>query len=83
MVPVAVGALWAVTSKLGEWLQRIPEITPETSVQKSAILERAKILHRTLSSQDSYRVPKLEGDTKPPTERWSGEFFKEEHKKKH
>lgn len=31
-VPGVIGALSAVTSKLGEWLQQIPGTTSETSV---------------------------------------------------
>uniref|UniRef100_A0A3P9D2Q4 Histone H4 n=1 Tax=Maylandia zebra TaxID=106582 RepID=A0A3P9D2Q4_9CICH len=38
----------AVTPKLGEWLQQIPGITSEISVQKSAVLGTAEILRRTL-----------------------------------
>lgn len=34
--------------KLGEWLQHISGRTSEVSVQKSSVLETAKILHRTL-----------------------------------
>ncbi len=48
VVPVVVGALRAVTPKLGEWLQQIPGTTSEASVQKSAVLGTAKILRRTL-----------------------------------
>ena len=44
VVPVVVGALGAVTPKLGEWLQQIPGTTSETSVQKSAVLGTAKTL---------------------------------------
>ena len=36
--------LGAVTPKLGERLQQIPVITPETSVQKTTIPGTAKIL---------------------------------------
>ena len=32
VVTVMIGALGAVTPKLGEWLQQIPGITPEISV---------------------------------------------------
>ncbi|KAF7643082.1 hypothetical protein LDENG_00244990 [Lucifuga dentata] len=45
---VVIGALGAVTPKLGEWLQQIPGTTSEISVQKSAVLGTAKMLHRTL-----------------------------------
>ena len=48
VVPVVIGPLGAVTHKLGEWLQQIPGTTSEVSVQKSAVLGTAKILHRTL-----------------------------------
>ena len=48
VVPVVIGALGAVTHKLGEWLQQIPGTTSEVSVQKSTVLGTAKILHRTL-----------------------------------
>ena len=48
VVPVVIGALGAVTPKLEEWLQQIPGTTSELSVQKSAVLGTAKILHRTL-----------------------------------
>ena len=47
-VPVVIGAPGAVTPKLEEWLQQIPGTTSELSVQKSAVLGTAKILHRTL-----------------------------------
>ena len=47
VVPVVVGALGAVTPKLGDWLQQIPGTTLELSVQKSAWLGTAKILCRT------------------------------------
>ncbi|KAL4000544.1 hypothetical protein ACER0C_008315 [Sarotherodon galilaeus] len=45
VVPVVIGALGAVTPKLGEWLQQIPGTTSEISVQKSAVLGRAKTNH--------------------------------------
>ena len=48
VVPVVIGALKAVTPKLGEWLQQMPGITSEISVKLSAILETVKILCRTL-----------------------------------
>ena len=48
VVPVVIGALGAVTPKLEERLQQIPGTTSELSVQKSAVLETAKILCRTL-----------------------------------
>ena len=48
MVPVVVRARCAVTPKLEEWLQQISGTTTEVSVQKSAVLGTAKILHRTL-----------------------------------
>ncbi|XP_078017068.1 uncharacterized protein LOC144458442 [Epinephelus lanceolatus] len=48
VVPVVVGALGAVTPKLGEWLWQIPGTTSEASVQKCAVLETAKILCRIL-----------------------------------
>ena len=47
VVPVVLEALGAVTPKLEEWLQQIPG-TSELSVQKSAVLETAKVLGRTL-----------------------------------
>lgn len=43
VVLVVIGALGAVTLKLGEWLQQIWE-----AVQKSAVHGTTKILHRTL-----------------------------------
>ncbi|KAJ0057310.1 hypothetical protein NL108_002264 [Boleophthalmus pectinirostris] len=48
VVPVVISALGAVTPKLEEWLQKIPGKTTDISVQKSAVLGTAKILHRTL-----------------------------------
>lgn len=45
---VVIGALRVVTPKMGEQFQHIPEIMPELSVQKSAGLKTAKILHRSL-----------------------------------
>lgn len=48
VVPVVIGALRALTHKLGEWFQQIPGKTSEITVQKSAVLGTAKILHRTL-----------------------------------
>lgn len=41
------------TLRLGEWLQQIPGITFEISVQKTTILRNAKILCRT------FRLPHL------------------------
>ena len=38
VVPVVIGALGAVTYKLGEWLQQIPGTTPEISAQRSTVL---------------------------------------------
>lgn len=37
-----------MTLKLGHWLQQVPEILSEISVQKSIVLGTAKILCRTL-----------------------------------
>lgn len=48
VVPVMVGTLRPVTSKLWKWLQQIPRRTLEISVQKSAVLGTVKILHKTL-----------------------------------
>ncbi|TWW59227.1 hypothetical protein D4764_06G0007570 [Takifugu flavidus] len=48
VVPVVIGTLGAVAPKLSRWLQQIPGTTSEISVQKSAVLGTAKILHRTL-----------------------------------
>ncbi|XP_078022977.1 uncharacterized protein LOC144462717 [Epinephelus lanceolatus] len=48
VVPVVVGALRAMTPRLGEWLRQIPGITSEASVQKCEVLGTAKILCRTL-----------------------------------
>ena len=47
VVPVVIGALMAVTPKLGQWLQLIPGTTSEISVQKSTGLVKARILCRT------------------------------------
>ncbi len=38
VVPVVIGALGAVTPKLGDWLQQMTGTTSEISVQKSAVL---------------------------------------------
>ncbi|TWW57300.1 hypothetical protein D4764_07G0000190, partial [Takifugu flavidus] len=48
VVPVVIGTLGAVTPNLSRWLQQIPGTTSEISVQKSAVLGTAKVLHRTL-----------------------------------
>ena len=48
VVPVVIGALKAVTTKVGEWLRQIPGITSAISVHKSTILGTVKILRRTL-----------------------------------
>ena len=48
VVPVVVGALGAVTPKVGEGLQQIPGTPSELSIQKNAMLGTVKILHRTL-----------------------------------
>lgn len=48
VVHVVIRALGAVTPKLGRWLQKIPGMTSEICVQKSAALRRAKILYRIL-----------------------------------
>ncbi len=37
VVPVVIGALGAVTPKLGEWLQQIPGKTSEVSVQDPSL----------------------------------------------
>ena len=58
VVPVVIGALVAVTPKLGEWLQQIPGRTSEISVQKSGILGTAKIMHRTLKLKEAQHRPK-------------------------
>lgn len=49
VVAVGIGALSAVTPKLGEWLLQIPGTTSEISVQKRPVLGTAKLLCRTLS----------------------------------
>lgn len=46
MAPVVLGALSAMISKLGEWLQQIPGMTSEIFVQKSTVLGTPKILCR-------------------------------------
>lgn len=38
VAPVVLGALSAMISKLGEWLQQIPGMTSEIFVQKSTVL---------------------------------------------
>ena len=43
VVPVVIGELWAVTPKLGEWLQQIPGMTLEISIQKRAHGGRVEI----------------------------------------
>ena len=48
MAPVVIGAVGALTSKLGKWLQQIPGITSEISVQRIATLGTATMLHSTL-----------------------------------
>ena len=45
---VVIGAYEAITPRLGEWLQQIPGITSDVSVQKSAVKGTANILRRTL-----------------------------------
>lgn len=47
MVQVIIGTFGAVTFKLGEWFQQIQGPISKISVQKSAVLETDKILHRT------------------------------------
>lgn len=42
-----IGALRAVKTKMGEWLQQIPGTISEISVQKNTIAGIAKILHIT------------------------------------
>ena len=58
VVPVVIGALGAVTPKLGEWLKQISEITLETTVQRSKIVGKAKVLCRTLRllHTENYRL---------------------------
>ena len=48
VVPLVIRALGAVPPILGEWFQQIPGTTSESFVQKSAIVVRSKILHKTL-----------------------------------
>ena len=45
VVTVMIGALFEVTSKLGEWLQEIPGTISKISVQTTVILRTAKILY--------------------------------------
>ena len=53
VVPIVIGALGAVTSKLDWRLHQIPRMTSEISVQKSVMLGTDKILSRT------FRLPGL------------------------
>lgn len=46
VIPVIVGALRAMTPKLGKWLQKLPGMTSEHSVPKTALLGTVKILRR-------------------------------------
>lgn len=46
--PVDHWSTWAVTLKLEEWLRQIPGPASEIALQKSAVLETAKTLWRTL-----------------------------------
>lgn len=48
-VTMVMGAIGGVTPELGDWFQQIQGITSEFSVQTSAVLGTAKILHRTLN----------------------------------
>lgn len=45
--PSGKGALGSLTQILEDWLQQIPATTLEASVQKSTVLETAKIQCRT------------------------------------
>ena len=47
VVQMVMGVLGAVIPNLGSWLLQIPQIPSKISVEKSGILETAKILHRT------------------------------------
>lgn len=47
MVPAVIGALGAVTSELGEWLQCDPRIC-DIRVQNKAVLGMATLQHRAL-----------------------------------
>lgn len=57
VVPMMIRVLGAVTHKLGEWLQQTPGTTSEVSVQRSPILQTAKILRR------AHRGPEFDKDT--------------------
>ena len=58
VVSMVIGAFGAVTPKLGEWLKQISEITLETTVQRSKIVGKAKVLCRTLRllHTENYRL---------------------------
>lgn len=49
VVPMVIKDLDAVTTKLGEWFQQIPETTSEISVQKTAVLGTSQKIHRDLN----------------------------------
>lgn len=59
VAPVVLGALSAMISKLGEWLQQIPGMTSEIFVQKSTVLGTPKILCRINTAYFYVAVVKL------------------------
>ena len=48
VVPVVVGSLGAVTTKLHSWLSEFPGKVDEISLQKSVLLDTCRMLRRTL-----------------------------------
>ena len=44
VVPVVIGALKAVTPKLGEWLQHLPRINRDPSTEECYPMSPAKLL---------------------------------------
>ena len=63
-VSVVIGALGAVTLKLGEGLRQIPGATSEISVQKSEVLGTATTLSRSLKLWEKIRTLTSHYETK-------------------
>ena len=65
-----------VTPKLGQWLQQVSGNTSEISAQKSAVLERAKILCRTLTHRERYTAFNVAMRVRRGPEEWGKKSYR-------
>lgn len=61
--------------KLGEWLQQVPGMTDETSVQKSRVIGKAKALQSDQVSRPLLEDLSLKDKQRPPSGRVGNLFI--------